>query len=97
MKKLKNSIILVGHPSFENSAIIMAIRINLHVVMAKQRMSLNELSERVGIPITSLSPLKNGRTIGIKWSTLNLLCNALQCEPADLIEYIPDIPPPGNQ
>jgi len=75
----------------------MAITINLHVVMAKRRMSLNELSERVGIPITSLSPMKNGKTVGIKWATLNLLCNALQCEPADLIEYTPDLPEPGKQ
>ena len=65
------------------------IIINLDVMMAKRKMSLNKLSSEVGINIFNLSLLKNGRTKGFKFETLNILCRVLDCQPADLMEYIP--------
>ncbi len=66
----------------------MAIRINLSVVMAQRRMSLNELSEKVGITISNLSILKNERAKGVRFETLNNICKALDCQPGDIIEYV---------
>ncbi|MCL5029052.1 MAG: helix-turn-helix transcriptional regulator [Bacteroidetes bacterium] len=65
----------------------MAIRINLDVMMAKRKMSLNELAERVGITHANLSILKNERAKAIRLSTLDKLCEVLQCQPGELIEY----------
>lgn len=67
----------------------MAIIVNLDVMMARRKMSLNELSERVGIPITNLSLFKNGKTMGLKLATLDLLCEVLECSPGDLLEHRP--------
>lgn len=67
----------------------MAIRINLDVMMAKRKMSLMELSEKVGITQANLSILKNERAKAIRLSTLDKLCEVLQCTPGDLIEYSP--------
>lgn len=65
----------------------MAIIINLDEVMAQRKMSLNELSERVGITIANLSILKTGKAKAIRFSTLDAICRALDCQPADIIEY----------
>ena len=65
----------------------MAIIINLDVMMAKRKMSLNELSARVGITLSNLSILKNGKAKAIKVATLDILCEVLDCEPADILEF----------
>ena len=65
----------------------MAIIINLDTVMAQRKMSLNELSERVGITLANLSILKTGKAKAIRFSTLDAICKALDCQPADIIEY----------
>jgi putative transcriptional regulator len=65
----------------------MAIIVNLDVVMAKRKMSLNELSEKVDISLANLSILKNNKCRAIRFSTLNALCRALDCSPGDLLEY----------
>ncbi|HOA85219.1 MAG: helix-turn-helix transcriptional regulator [Clostridiales bacterium] len=66
------------------------IIVNLDVMMAKRKMSLNELSERVGITLANLSILKNNRAKAIRFSTLDAICRALDCQPSDILEYIPD-------
>lgn len=66
----------------------MAIVINLDVMMAKRKMSLNELSEKVGITLSNLSILKNGKAKAIRFETLNAICKALNCTPGDIIEYV---------
>ena len=66
------------------------IVINLDVMMAKKKMSLGELSERVGITLANLSILKNNRAKAIRFSTLDAICRALECQPSDILEYLPD-------
>ncbi len=68
----------------------MAIEIRLDVMMAKRKMSLTELSEKIGISITNLSLLKTGKVKGIRFSTLDAICRELECESGDILEYIPD-------
>ncbi|WP_313374381.1 helix-turn-helix transcriptional regulator [Chishuiella sp.] len=68
----------------------MAIIINLDVMMAKRKMSLNELSEKVGITLSNLSILKNGKAKAIRFETLNAICKALDCKPGDIIDYTED-------
>lgn len=68
----------------------MAIIVNLDVVLAKQKKTLKELSEAVGISNTNLSILKTGKSKGIRFSTLNKICKFLQCSPGDILEYIED-------
>ena len=68
-----------------------AIRIRLDEVLAERGMTLTELSERVGITIVNLSVLKNGRARAIRFSTLTRLCEALRCQPGDLLIYVPVI------
>ena len=68
----------------------MAIIINLDVMMAKRKMSLNELSDRVGITISNLSILKNGKAKAIRLETLEGICKALNCQPGDILEYSPE-------
>ncbi|MDD6175356.1 MAG: helix-turn-helix transcriptional regulator [Firmicutes bacterium] len=70
----------------------MAIRINLDVMLAKRRMSVTELSERVGITMANISILKNEKARAIRFETLNGICRALDCQPGDILEYIPDPP-----
>jgi putative transcriptional regulator len=65
----------------------MAIVINLDVQLARRKMKLNELSERVGISVQNLSVLKTGKARAIRFSTLEKLCRALECSPGDLIEF----------
>jgi putative transcriptional regulator len=66
----------------------MALIITLDVMLAKRKMSVTELSEKVGITMANLSILKNGKAKAIRFSTLNALCLALDCQPGDIIEYV---------
>lgn len=66
------------------------ILINLDVMMAKRKMSLGELSDRVGITLANLSILKNNRAKAIRFSTLDAICRALECQPSDILEFVPD-------
>ena len=66
------------------------ILINLDVMMAKRKMSLNELSDKVGITLANLSILKNNHAKAVRLSTLDALCRALDCQPADILEYVPE-------
>jgi len=66
------------------------IRINLNVMMAKRRMSLNELAQKVGLTYVNLSSLKNEHVKAIRLETLNKICKVLQCQPGDILEYIDD-------
>lgn len=68
----------------------MPIIVNLDVMMAKRKMSLNELSDRVGITIANLSILKTGKAKAIRFSTLEEICKVLDCQPADILEYVVD-------
>lgn len=65
----------------------MAIILRLDRVMADRKMSLNELSEKVGISNVNLSNLKNGKVRAIRFSTLDAICNVLECQPGDILEY----------
>ena len=66
------------------------IIVNLDVMMARRKMSLNELSERVGITVANLSILKTGKAKAIRFSTLDTICRVLDCAPGDILEYRPD-------
>lgn len=66
----------------------MPIIVNLDVVMAKRKISLNELSEKVGLTLSNLSILKTGKAKAIRFSTLAALCKVLDCQPADILEYV---------
>lgn len=68
----------------------MAIIVNLDVMMAKRKMSLNELSKIVNISLANLSKLKTGKVKAIRFSTLNAVCEALDCQPGDLLEHSED-------
>lgn len=68
----------------------MSIVINLDVVMAKRKISLNELSERVDLTLSNLSILKTGKAKAIRFSTLDAICKALDCQPGDILEYVGD-------
>ncbi len=65
----------------------MAIIINIDVMLAKRKMSVTELTEKVGITIANLSILKNGKAKAIRFSTLEAICKALDCQPGDILEY----------
>ena len=73
------------------------IVINLDVMMARRKMSLNELSERVGITLANLSILKNNRAKAIRFSTLDAICRALDCQPSDILEFLPDKEQPEDE
>lgn len=66
----------------------MPIVVNLDVMMAKRKMSLNELSEKVGLTLANLSILKTGKAKAVRFSTLEAICKALDCQPADIFEFI---------
>ncbi|UCS95248.1 helix-turn-helix transcriptional regulator [Echinicola marina] len=68
----------------------MAIIVNLDVVMAKRKISLNDLSEKVGVTVSNLSILKTGKAKAIRFSTLEAVCKALDCQPCDILEYVED-------
>ena len=67
----------------------MAIIINIDVMLAKRKMSVTELSEKVGITMANISILKNGKAKAIKVDTLNKICRSLDCQPGDILEYVP--------
>ncbi|GAB2875230.1 helix-turn-helix domain-containing protein [Hymenobacter ruber] len=71
----------------------MPIVVNLDVMMAKRKISLNELSERVDLTLSNLSILKTGKAKAIRFSTLDAICKALDCQPGDLLEYVADEKP----
>ncbi|MBP6431429.1 MAG: helix-turn-helix transcriptional regulator [Ferruginibacter sp.] len=66
----------------------MPIIVNLDVMMAKRKMSLNELSAKVDLTLSNLSILKTGKAKAIRFSTLEAICKALSCQPADILEYV---------
>lgn len=68
----------------------MGIIITIDVMLAKRKMSVTELSEKVGITMANLSILKNGKAKAIRLSTLEAICEALDCQPGDILEYRPD-------
>ena len=68
----------------------MAIILRLDRVMADRKISLNELSERVGVSNVNLSKLKTGKVSAVRFSTLNAICKALNCQPGDILEYFED-------
>ena len=68
----------------------MAIIINIDVMLAKRKMSVTELSEKVGITMANISVLKNGKAKAIKIDTLDKICRALDCQPGDVLEYVKD-------
>lgn len=68
----------------------MSIIVNLDVMMAKRKISLNELSERVDLTLSNLSILKTGKAKAIRFSTLDSICKALECQPGDILEYASD-------
>jgi putative transcriptional regulator len=65
----------------------MAIKINIDVMLAKRKMSVTELAEKVGITMANLSILKNEKAKAIRFSTLEAICKALDCQPGDILEY----------
>jgi len=68
----------------------MPIIVNLDVMMAKRKMSLNELSDKVDLTLSNLSILKTGKAKAIRFTTLDAICNALDCQPGDILEYAND-------
>jgi putative transcriptional regulator len=76
----------------------MAINVTLDVMMARRKMRLNDLADAVGVTIQNLSILKTGKARAVRFSTLSALCRALDCQPGDILEYIPgeDDPEDGD-
>ncbi len=68
----------------------MAILVNLDVMMARRKMSLGELSQKVDITMANLSILKNNKARAVRFSTLEAICKALDCQPGDILEFVPD-------
>ena len=68
----------------------MAIMVNLDVMMAKRKMSLGELAQKVDITMANLSILKNNKARAVRFSTLEAICRALDCQPGDILEFVPD-------
>jgi putative transcriptional regulator len=76
---------------------MMAIKVNLDVVMAIRKISSGELSDRIGVTPANLSVLKNNRARAIRFSTLNELCRALNCQPGDILEFEDESPAEGGE
>jgi putative transcriptional regulator len=74
----------------------MAIKLNLDRVMLERRVSLTELSDRIGITLANLSILKTNKARAVRFSTLDALCRELKCQPGELIEYVPGEPEPDD-
>ena len=68
----------------------MAIIVNLDVMMARRKMSLGELAQKVDITMANLSILKNNKARAVRFSTLEAICRALDCQPGDILEFVPD-------
>ena len=75
----------------------MAIIVNLDVMMAKRKISLSELAPKVGLTLANLSILKNNHAKAVRFTTLEAICKALDCQPGDILEYIPDPPGAGDE
>ena len=75
----------------------MAIIVNLDVVMAKRKIGLGELAPKVGLTLANLSILKNNHAKAVRFTTLEAICRALDCQPGDILEYIPDPPGAGDE
>ena len=73
------------------------IMVNLDVMLARRRMSLTQLSETVGLTMANLSVLKTGKAKAVRFSTLDAICRALNCQPGDILEYISEVEPNGNR
>lgn len=71
----------------------MSIKVNLDLMLIRRQMTLTDLSEAVGITLANLSILKTGKARAMRFSTLNALCEALGCQPGDLLAHVPDPPP----
>ena len=68
----------------------MAIEVRLDVMLATRKMSLTELANRIGISVTNLSLLKTGKVKGMRFTTLEAICRELECQPGDILEFLPD-------
>ncbi|MFA1642850.1 helix-turn-helix domain-containing protein [Chryseomicrobium imtechense] len=68
----------------------MPIQIHIDVQLAKRKMSVTQLTEKVGITMANLSVLKNGKAKAVRFSTLEAICKALDCQPGDILEYVPE-------
>jgi putative transcriptional regulator len=68
----------------------MAIEVKLDLVLVQRKMKLTELSEKIGISVTNLSLLKTGRVKGMRFSTLDAICRELDCQPGDILRFVPD-------
>jgi putative transcriptional regulator len=75
----------------------MTIKIRLAVLLAQREMKLNELEEKTGIALNNLSILKTGKAKAVRFSTLNEICKALNCQPGELLEFVPDTNEEGNE
>lgn len=73
------------------------IMVNLDVMLARRRMSLTQLSETVGLTMANLSVLKTGKAKAVRFSTLDAICRALNCQPGDILEYVSEEEPNGNR
>jgi len=67
----------------------MAIQVNLDLMLVRRKMTLTELSERIGISVTNLSLLKTGKVKGMRFTTLDAICRELDCQPGDILEHLP--------
>ena len=74
----------------------MAIIVNLDVMLARRKMKVGELAEKVGITLANISILKNGKAKAVRMETLDKICAALGCQPGDILEYLPDSPEAGQ-
>lgn len=85
----------IQHTTYKNNGggVDMAIIINIDVMMARRKISLGELAERVDITPANLSILKNGKARAVRFSTLEAICRELDCQPGDIIEYRPESGP----
>ena len=68
----------------------MSIEVNLDVMLAKRKMTMTELSEKIGITMANLSILKTGKAKAVRFSTLDAICRALDCQPGDILSYTPE-------
>lgn len=75
----------------------MPIVVEIDVMLARRKMSVGELAERVGITPANLAVLKNGRAKAVRFTTLAALCQVLDCQPGDLLRWEPDVPEPGDE
>ncbi|MFC1555284.1 helix-turn-helix domain-containing protein [candidate division KSB1 bacterium] len=75
----------------------MSIVVNLDLLLVKRKMSLTELSERVGVTIANLSILKQSKVRAVRFSTLNAICREMDCQPGEILEYVPDNEQPDKE